>query len=418
MQATSRPLRLLTPAAQPAGRAAPRESIAVAGVSGLQPLVVHGEWSDRYDFGPGHPLTPRRFGPGIDLLRASGAERVLSPEPAADEDLERLHTPAYIAAVKRLSANPDGQSEAGIGYGGDCPPFRGMHEASAAVAGGSLAAMDAILEGRVEHGFHPGGGLHHAMAARASGFCIYNDVALAVARARDAGHRVLYVDLDVHHGDGTQALFWDDPHVLTFSIHETGLSLFPGTGFVEESGGPSAPGTAVNVPLLPYSGDASWLPAVESVVPALADAFRPTVLVTQHGCDSHALDPLAHLRLTTRAYERASGLLDAIAHRHADGRWLATGGGGYDVYRVVPRSWALVWLVQSHREVAPIPAKWRERWESEAERYGQSPVPEEFIDPSGAVADDPPDIVDANRKTAERALARSLELMGAAQEAR
>jgi acetoin utilization protein AcuC len=382
------------------------------------PLVVYGEWSERYDFGPGHPLTPRRFGPGIDLLRSCGASDFLAPEPASDSALERLHEPAYIAAVKRLSSNPDGPAVAGIGYGGDCPPFTGMHEASAAVAGGSLAAMDAILDGRRRRAFHPGGGLHHAMAGRASGFCIYNDVALAVARARDAGHRVLYVDLDVHHGDGTQALFWDDPQVLTFSIHETGLSLFPGTGFVEENGGPGARGTAVNVPLLPYSGDDSWLPAVESVVPALADAFRPTMLVSQHGCDSHALDPLAHLLVTTRAYERADRLLDELALRHTDGRWLATGGGGYDVYRVVPRAWSLVWLTQSRADLPEIPAAWRDRWAKDAERHGQSPPAEALLDPVGLAADDPPELVSANRATADRALEQALELLGAAQEAR
>jgi acetoin utilization protein AcuC len=382
------------------------------------PLVVYGDWSERYDFGPGHPLTPRRFGPGIDLLGSFGASEFIAPEPAQDGALERLHAPAYIAAVKRLSADPEGPSEAGIGYGGDCPPFGGMHEASAAVAGGSLAAMDAILQGRATHTFHPGGGLHHAMSGRASGFCIYNDVALAVARARDAGHRVLYVDLDVHHGDGTQALFWDDPQVLTFSIHETGLSLFPGTGFVEESGGSGAPGTAVNIPLLPYSGDSSWLPAVESAVQALADAFRPTMLVSQHGCDSHAFDPLAHLRMTTRAYERADTLLDEIAHRHAEGRWFATGGGGYDVYRVVPRAWTLVWLTQSHADVGEIPVEWRDRWAPDAERHDQSPPPESLLDARGTVADDPPDLVSANAATAERSIEQALELLGAAQEAR
>ena len=287
-----------------------------------------------------------------------------------------------------------------------------MHQASAAVAGGSLAAMDLILSGQVEHAFHPGGGLHHAMASRASGFCIYNDVALAVARARDAGHRVLYVDLDVHHGDGVQALFWHDPQVLTFSIHETGQALFPGTGFVEERGGSGAEGTKVNVPLLPYSGDASWLPVVESIVPALAEAFRPSVLVTQHGSDSHALDPLAHLRMTTAAYWQADQLLDEIAHRYTDGRWLATGGGGYDVYRVVPRAWSLVSLAQGHQQPpTETPLDWRERWAQEAERYGQAPPSEVYIDPAGTIADDPRQLMEQNRRTAERALSESLRLL-------
>ena len=379
-----------------------------------RPLVVYGAASTTYDFGPFHPLTPRRFGPAIDLLRAAGAERWLEPRPADDAALERLHARSYIDIIRRFSTSPDGPPAAGVSEAGDCPPFAGMHEASAAVAGGSIDAMDEILAGRVDHAFHPGGGLHHAMPARASGFCIYNDVALAVARARDAGHRVLYVDLDVHHGDGVQEMFWDDPEVLTFSIHETGRALFPGTGFVHETGGRGAEGTVVNVPLQPSSGDESWLDVVETVVPALARAFRPSVLVTQHGCDSHVFDPLAHLRMTTAAYWRASQLLDALAHEHVGGRWLATGGGGYDVYRVVPRSWAIVWLAQAHGEPPDrLPEEWRGRWGAEADRFAQSPIPEAYLDPPGLVSAEPRAATDENRRTAERALEQALTLLGA-----
>ena len=379
--------------------------------SHAQPIVVFGPWSERYDFGAQHPLTPRRFGPGIDLLRLTGADRFLEPEPAGDDALRRLHDGSYIEVVRAFSVHPDGPPRMGIGPG-DCPAFSGMHEASAAVAGGSLTAMTAILEGTTEHAFHPGGGLHHAMATRASGFCIYDDVALGVVAARDAGHRVLYVDLDVHHGDGVQALFWDDPEVMTVSIHESGEYLFPGTGSVLESGGPSAPGRAVNLPLEPFSGDGSWLPIVESVVPALAAAFQPTMLVTQHGCDSHANDPLAHLRLTTRAYDRATRLLDGLAHEHCDGRWLATGGGGYDVHRVVPRSWALVWLAQAHRAVPPaVPVAWRERWQAAAADFDQGGLPEAYLDPADLMEPDPARLVDINRVSAERSLAQSLRLL-------
>src|SRR6476660_8331164 len=169
-------------------------------------LLVYGPRSMTYDFGPSHPLTPRRFGPGIDLLRSLGAEPGIAPEPATDAQLAWIHAPAYIDVVKRFSADPVGSSQAGISDGGDTPPFSGMHEASAAVAGGSIAAMEAILRGEVEHAQHPGGGLHHAMADRASGFCVYDDPALAIARARQAGRRVMYVDLDVHHGDGVETI--------------------------------------------------------------------------------------------------------------------------------------------------------------------------------------------------------------------
>lgn len=372
------------------------------------PLVVYGQASLAYDFGPDHPLTPRRFGPSIELMQASGACSFIEPPRASDEQLMRLHGEGYVRLVREFSDDPWRPPSAGIGLG-DNPPFAGMHEASATVAGGSIAAVDRVLGGDVEHAFHPGGGLHHAMAEQAAGFCIYNDVALAVARARDAGHRVLYVDFDVHHGDGTQALFWEDPQVLTFSIHESGLSLFPGSGFVDEQGGGAAHGTAVNVPLQPYSGDASWQWAVQTLVPALAAAFRPSFVVSQHGCDNHALDPLAHLRLTTGSYLFATRLLDELAHRFADGRWVATGGGGYDVYRVVPRSWSLVWLAQAHR---PPPeetdAAWRERWADEAARHGQSPLPVPFIDSTDLVAPEPAQVGEINRRTAERALAEAL----------
>ena len=354
------------------------------GVSAPGPLLVFGPRSMTYDLGPTHPLTPRRFGPGIDLLRELGAEPGLAPEPAADEVLEWCHEAAFVGVVKAFSQDPDSRPRAGIGPG-DTPAFAGMHEASAAVAGGSVGAMDAILRGDVVHAFHPGGGLHHAMPDRAGGFCVYNDPALAVARARRDGLRVLYIDLDVHHGDGVQRIFWDDPGVLTVSIHETGHALFPGTGFVDELGGSAARGTKVNVPLDPGTGEAGWLAAVRAVLPALADGFRPEVIVSQHGSDAHAFDPLSNLLVTTTAMAEAARLVDSVAHRWAGGRWLATGGGGYDIYRVVPRAWALVWLAGAHREApAVLPAAWRSRWAGEADRAWGVELPETFEDEANA----------------------------------
>jgi acetoin utilization protein AcuC len=319
-------------------------------------------------------------------LRAVGAEPGLAPEPAADEELEWLHAPGYVAAVRRFSADPDLESEAGIGPGDD-PAFAGMHEAAASVAGGSIRAVEAILRGDVEHAYHPGGGLHHAMRARASGFCIYNDVALAIARARAASLRVLYVDLDVHHGDGVQALHSSDPGVLTISFHETGRSLFPGTGLADELGEGIAAGTSINVPLEPLTGPEAWLAAVHSIVPSLAAAFGPDLIVSQHGADGHVWDPLAHLALTTTAMGEAARLVDRMAHRYAAGRWFATGGGGYSVYRVVPRAWALTWLAGAHRE-APrkLPESWRARWAGEAARWESAPLPETFDDEPGVLS--------------------------------
>ena len=309
----------------------------------------------------------------------------MAPEPAPDEELLWCHTQRYLDAVKRFSYDPFGFPELGIGEGGDCPPFAGMHDASAAVAGGSLRAVEAILRGDVDHALHPGGGLHHAMPERASGFCIYNDPALAIARARRDGLRVLYIDLDVHHGDGVQAIHWDDPGVLTVSFHETGRALFPGTGDVDEVGVGVAAGTSVNVPMPPGTGEGAWLEAVTMLLPELAATFAPDIIVSQHGADSHAWDQLAHLNVTTTAHGAAARLVDTLAHRHARGRWLATGGGGYDVYRVVPRTWALTWLAGAHREVPETtPLAWRDRWAGEAARYGQAPLPERFDDEPNA----------------------------------
>jgi acetoin utilization protein AcuC len=368
-------------------------------------LLVYGPRSASYDFGPGHPLTPRRFGPGIELMRAVGAEPGLAPEPAPDDELLWSHSRRYIDAVKRFSVDPFGPPEAGIGEGGDDPAFAGMHDAGAMVAGGSIRGIEAVLRGDVEHAFHPGGGLHHAMPDRASGFCIYDDPALAIARARRDGLRVLYVDLDVHHGDGVQAIHWDDPGVLTLSFHESGLYLFPGTGGVGELGDGAAAGTSVNVPLEPETGEGAWLAAVQVLLPELAAAFGPDLIVSQHGADTHAWDPLAHLRVTTTAMGEAARLVDRVAHVHARSRWLATGGGGYDAYRVVPRSWSLVWLAGAHREVpSATPVEWRERWAAEAARYGQAPLPATFEDAPNAGVE-----MDASQAMAE---ARALETVG------
>ena len=348
------------------------------------PLLVFGPRSAAYDFGPGHPLTPLRFGPGIDLLRAIGAEPGLAPRAATDAALLVAHLPAYLELVRAFSANPALPRSMGIGLS-DNPAFAGMHQAAAVVAGGSVAAMNAILRGDAQHAFHPGGGLHHAMADRAWGFCVYNDVALAVMRARAAGLRVLYVDLDVHHGDGVQALTGPDPGVLTVSVHESGRYLFPQTGFPDELGEGVSAGTSVNLPLEPHTGEGAWLAAVLGLVPSLAAVFGPDVVVSQHGSDAHAWDPLAHLRTTTTVMGEAARMVDAIAHRWAAGRWLATGGGGYDAYRVVPRAWALTWLAGAHREPPEItPVAWRERWAGDAAAFGTPGMPGAFTDEAGA----------------------------------
>lgn len=348
------------------------------------PLLVFGPAHLAYDFGPHHPLTPKRFGPGIDLLRHVGAVPGLAPEPATDEELLRIHLPAYVEQVKRFSADPSLPGAMGVGLS-DQPAFAGMHESAASVAAGSLRAIEAVLRGDVEHAHQPGGGLHHAMPSKAWGFCIYNDPALAVVRARAEGLRVLYVDLDVHHGDGVQVMTYADPGVLTLSLHESGRYLFPETGFIDEVGEGTAAGSSVNMPFEPFAGETAWSAAVRALLPSLAAVFGPDVVVSQHGADSHAWDPLAHLRVTTTAQAEAARLVDAVAHRWAGGRWLATGGGGYDAYRVVPRTWALTWLAGAHREPdEETPISWRVAWTEEADRFGTPGMPATFLDAPNA----------------------------------
>jgi acetoin utilization protein AcuC len=287
---------------------------------------------------------------------------------ASDEELKLVHTGEYIDAVRRA-----GHGERGswwqFGFGpGDNPIFAHMHEASARVAGASLVAAEAVHSGRAEHAFNPAGGLHHALPFKASGFCVYDDPALAIAWLLDQGvERIAYVDVDVHHGDGPQYIFYEEPRVLTVSVHQDGRTLFPGSGFVDEVGEGDAEGTKVNVPLPPFTGDDLWLRAFQEIVPPVVEAFRPEILVTQLGCDTHHTDPLANLSLSTAAYRQTAVLLHDLAHSAARGRWLATGGGGYQWARVVPRAWTLYFAEMAGADLADeLPEAWIERAKEEA----------------------------------------------------
>ena len=321
-----------------------------------------------YNFGHSHPMAPERMELTAKLAGSLGLldldhVTVAAPEVAADEELCSVHSPEFVAAVRRVSENPATPDEArGLGTEDD-PAFAGMHEASARLAGGSLLAAAAVLDGSAVRAVNFGGGMHHASRDRASGFCIYNDAALAIQRLLDGGiRRVAYVDVDAHHGDGTQSIFWDDPRVLTISLHESGLTLFPGTGFANEIGGPNAQGSAVNVALPAGTADAGWLRAFHAVVPQLIGAFEPEVIVSQHGCDSHRLDPLTHLNISVDGQREAATAIGNLAARYCDNRWISTGGGGYNVVSVVPRSWSHLIAIAAGRPVplrTPVPEDWR-----------------------------------------------------------
>jgi len=322
-----------------------------------------------YNFGPGHPMAPERMDLTARLARSLGLfdldhVEVAAPELASDAELESVHSAEYVAAVHRVSADPSQPDESrGLGTEDD-PAFAGMHEAAARLAGGSVLAAQRVLDGAAVHAVNFGGGMHHAARERASGFCIYNDAAIAVQKLLDGGVRkVAYVDVDAHHGDGTQNIFWDDPRVLTISLHETGLTLFPGTGFANEIGGPAAEGMAVNVALPAGTSDAGWLRAFYAVVPQLVGAFEPEVIVSQHGCDSHRSDPLTHLNLSVDGQREAANAVGRLAERYCGGRWIATGGGGYNVLDVVPRAWTHLVAIAAGRPVplrTPVPGDWRQ----------------------------------------------------------
>ncbi|WP_029137878.1 acetoin utilization protein AcuC [Nakamurella lactea] len=332
------------------------------------PLVIWDEQMLGYDLGGRHPMHPDRWVLTWALAESlgvlDGVER-FAPPPADDGTLQLVHSPRYLEAVKRASVEPPAPP-VGHGIGStDTPAFPGMHTSSALIAGGSVAAAQAIARHDVDRAVNIAGGLHHAMPDAASGFCVYNDAALAIATLLAEGvERVAYIDVDVHHGDGVQAAFYDDPRVLTISIHETPQALWPGTGWASELGRGAAAGTAVNIGVPAGTTDAAWHRAFHAVVPSVVTAFRPQVLVTQHGADSHREDPLADLNLTVDGHRESYRALRELAERAAGGRWLALGGGGYSVVRVVPRSWTNLLATVLDRDIDPrtgIGAGWLAR---------------------------------------------------------
>jgi acetoin utilization protein AcuC len=347
-----------------------------------------------YNFGSFHPLQPIRVQLAIELMRECGlfntpGVTLVDPRRATRAELTAVHDPAYVDAVETLGAAGSVVHELRAlaeehGFAqSDNPVFSGMGEASALVAGGTVVAAEAVMSGRALHAFAPAGGLHHAHYSRAAGFCIYNDPAVAIAAMRSRyGARVAYVDVDAHHGDGVQELFYNDPNVMTVSLHESGRYLFPGTGFIQELGDGAGHGYSVNVPLEPYTTDGSFLRAVDEAVVPLVRAFKPDVLVTQCGCDSHWLDPLTHLATSTGIWPDLARIFHQLAHEVCGGRWVATGGGGYDLYSVVPRAWTLLFAGMIGAE---LPVELPERFVELRRRYSKQPMAATFID-----TDDPP----------------------------
>lgn len=313
-------------------------------------------WDDdlrHYDFGPGHPLAPVRVQLAYRLSRDLGLLQdpnltMIAPAVLPDGLLASIHTDAFVDAVKQQVPGVHGLGT------DDVPLFEQMHVHSERVVGATLAATQAVYRGEADHGINFAGGLHHSMPDRASGFCVYNDLAGGIKWLLDQGvERVAYVDVDVHHGDGVQEHFWDDPRVLTISLHESPRTLFPGTGWPTEVGGPNAQGTAINVALAPGTADNGWLRAFDAIVPPALHAFQPQFLVSQHGCDSHFSDPLAHLSLSLEGQRMSYRSLHRLAHTYTEGRWIATGGGGYEWIEVVPVAWTHLLAEALDRPIDP-----------------------------------------------------------------
>ena len=348
-------------------------------------LVVWDDAFTSYDFGHSHPMKPLRLALTMALAGQLGVldrpgVRVEAPVAASDDLLELVHDPMYVASVKRAPDDLFGRLSLKWGLGtGDNPVFRGMHEVSALVTGATVSAAEAVWTGRAQHAVNVSGGLHHAMRDRASGFCVYDDPAVAIAWLLAQGaQRVAYVDIDVHHGDGVEAAFYDDPRVLTLSVHESGRTLFPGTGWADQVGDGDALGTNVNLALPAGTGDAGWLRAFDAVVPPVLRAYRPQVIVSQHGCDTHALDPLAHLLMSVDGQRVAYAALHRLAHELCDGRWVAVGGGGYEPVQVVPRAWTH--LLAEASGGGPVDGDTPADWQASAAEQGGEIAPSSLTD--------------------------------------
>ncbi|WP_223590952.1 acetoin utilization protein AcuC [Neobacillus bataviensis] len=363
-----------------------------------------------YKFSSHHPFNQFRLKLTVDLLNKMNAlnpEHIIPPRMATDEELALIHDQSYIEAVKKAGYGqlPNGIAENyGLGTE-DTPIFPNMHEASALLVGGTLTAVDEVMSGRARHAVNLGGGLHHGFRGKASGFCIYNDSSVAIKYIQEKYNaRVLYVDTDAHHGDGVQWSFYDDPKVCTLSIHETGRYLFPGTGNINERGQGSGYGYSFNIPVDAFTEDESWLNAYSQAIKEVADFFKPDVILTQNGADSHYYDPLTHLSATMKIYREIPKLAHEIAHQYCNGRWIAVGGGGYDIWRVVPRAWAHIWLEMTENSncYGSLPEEWVERWQKEAPVQ----LPREWDDPENLYTPIPrkAEITEKNLLTLEKAL--------------
>lgn len=334
-----------------------------------------------YSYGPTHPLKPYRLKLTYELIDAYGLfslpdARVIKADMAQENDMLLFHEKDYIEALKAANngeLTPGAQSY-GLGPG-DNPVFDGVYDWSSLITGASLQAADLVARGECDIAFNIGGGLHHAMARRASGFCYLNDPVVAIMSLLKRGKRVAYIDIDAHHGDGVQEAFYATDRVLTISIHETGTILFPGTGFENEKGTGEGEGYSVNIPMPPTADDELFLYAFDEIVPPLLNTFTPDFVVTQLGVDSFHGDPLAHLNYTNNGFCKVVRRLKELSPK-----WVALGGGGYNIANVA-KAWTLAWAIMNDIGVPDkIPDDFLRRHEAEGFQSGTVRDPEYSAD--------------------------------------
>jgi acetoin utilization protein AcuC len=305
----------------------------------------------KFDYGPTHPFKIFRLKLTYELIKAFGLlslpnTRYIEAKPADDEDLLLFHDSEYIEVLKAADVGIEIPNAYYYGLGpGDNPVFKGLYNWSKLVTGATLQAASMVEEGDVDIAFNISGGLHHAMASRASGFCYINDIVIAILLLLKRGRRVAYIDIDAHHGDGVQGAFYNTDKLLTISIHETGRMLFPGTGFEDEIGKDKGKGYSVNIPMPPFSDDELFLYAFNEVVPPLIKKFNPDIVITQLGVDSFSSDPLTHLNYTNNGYCEIVKKIKEISPK-----WVALGGGGYDIANVA-KAWTLAWAIMNDTEI-------------------------------------------------------------------
>jgi len=326
-----------------------------------------------------HPFSPIRNLLLVDLLKEMNLfaeyEKPTAVEP---DELKKIHTEKYVEIVEKISRGENFPNIESYGFGTqDNPIVKGMAEAARLQAGGTKLGAELILEGKAKKVLQLGGGFHHAHPNLAAGFCIYNDLALAIKTFIEANWHVAYIDIDVHHGDGVQEIFYSDEKVMTISFHESGEYLFPGSGWIYELGSGMGRSLKLNLPLEPFTEGKSYIEVFESVTNRALSWFRPNVIIVQAGSDAHYSDPLADLMLTTYDYEIIFRKLLELSDNYSNGNILFTFGGGYSLFSTI-RIWAILYFIFFNKPIPEtIPESWIKKWEGKF----NSNFPKYFHDP-------------------------------------